>query len=234
MKHQPCDEDEKTSVSAVKLSSRGRPKKLDDEVQKTVITKAAWPLFLKHGYRRTTMGDVAKAARVSLRTVYHLFPNKKGLFGAVVARHRQSMVAMPGDYDALPIRDALIKIFQLELEPQADQQRSALMKMFIEESRQYPELLPILIKHGPDHSRAILCEWLSRQQSLGRIRSVNVETAASMLMDIVFGATSQKSSTDPNWPGEQNRIEYLTRCFDIVVEGLCSPDLCEGQDHLPN
>ena len=51
--------------------------------QQTVIA-AALPLFLRYGYRKTSMEDIAKAAGFSRQSIYTWYPNKKKLFIAVV------------------------------------------------------------------------------------------------------------------------------------------------------
>ncbi|MBP1849455.1 TetR/AcrR family transcriptional regulator [Rhizobium halophytocola] len=191
-----------------------------DHAQRDLIAETAWSLFLESGYGGTAMSDVAAKAHVSLRTIYRLFPGKPELFAAVVAIHRRSMLALPGDYDALPVADALARIFQTDLAPEAERQRDALMTMFIVECRQFPELMPILHKEGPESSRRLLADWLERQRNLGRIGFEDADLVAGMLMDVVFGAVALKTSDFPAWPGGRDRWSYLRSCFRIIVEGL--------------
>lgn len=49
----------------------------------TVLTSAL-PLFLRFGYRKTSMEDIAKASGFSRQSIYSWYPNKKKLFIAVV------------------------------------------------------------------------------------------------------------------------------------------------------
>lgn len=51
------------------------------------ILEAALDLFIRHGFRRTTMGDIAEAAEMSRPSVYLLYANKQEVFRAVVLRH---------------------------------------------------------------------------------------------------------------------------------------------------
>ena len=50
------------------------------------VLNAALPLFLRYGYRKTSMGDVARASGFSRQSIYTWYPNKKKLFIGVV-RH---------------------------------------------------------------------------------------------------------------------------------------------------
>ena len=199
---------------------RGRPKVASDDTHRQAVTRAAWTCFLEHGYGRTTMGDVAAAARMSLSTIYRFFPSKTDLFSAVVALLRQSMLALPGAYDDLPLDVALGRIFQIDLDDEARRQREALMTMLLVESRQFPELATLLHEQGPMHAQRLLAEWLERQQSLNRLAVPDAVIAARMLMDVVFGASSMKPPDAPHWPGGDDRPAYLRLCFSMIAEGL--------------
>jgi AcrR family transcriptional regulator len=193
---------------------------MSDEAQRNAITRVAWDLFLKQGFARTAMAEVAAATHMSLSTIYRFFPGKNELFAAVVSLHRESMLALPGNYDDMPLVDALLHIFQIDIDPVADQQRHALMTMFIAESHRIPELAPILMQQGPLQAHALLVEWLDRQQVNGRIGTISSDITAKMLMDIAFGAPGLKDGTGPQWPGGDNRLTYLRQCFTTLIEGL--------------
>jgi len=48
------------------------------------IIQAATGVFLRYGFARTTMKDVAEAARISRPTLYQSFPDKESIFREVV------------------------------------------------------------------------------------------------------------------------------------------------------
>lgn len=50
----------------------------------TTTLEAAFPLFLRFGYRKTSMDELARAAGISRQGLYLRFPNKKALFVAMV------------------------------------------------------------------------------------------------------------------------------------------------------
>jgi AcrR family transcriptional regulator len=51
------------------------------------ITRAAWRLFARRGFDAVTVADIARAAKVSEKTVYNYFPAKEDLvFGAGMQR----------------------------------------------------------------------------------------------------------------------------------------------------
>nr|ASK48474.1 hypothetical protein [Agrobacterium deltaense] len=94
------------------------------------------------------------------------------------------------------------------------------MTLFIVEGRQFPELAPLVREFGAERSRVLLGEWLERQSALGRVDVPDPQTAAKMLMDVAFGAISLKSEDGPQWPGRENRRDYLRRCFALIAAGL--------------
>ena len=56
---------------------------LDDE-RRGVILAAAQECFLRYGYARTRMEDVARAAGVSRPNLYNYYPSKEAIFRAVI------------------------------------------------------------------------------------------------------------------------------------------------------
>lgn len=61
------------------------------------VLDVAFELFLRHGYRGTSMDAIARAAGVSKPVVYDCFASKAELFGALLDREEQRMLAQFGD-----------------------------------------------------------------------------------------------------------------------------------------
>lgn len=199
---------------------RGRPKLMPDEDQALSIVHQARDLFLEKGYGRTTMEDIVVRCRISKSTLYRLFPNKTEVFGAIIDDHRQAMLALPGDYDDLPINEALERIFQIGIDDEANRERMALIRFVIVEARQFPELRALLHKRGGDRSRQDLARWLKMQQAKGRIDLPDANDTAKALMDLIFGAIVVKSETVHEWPARKERIRYLRNCISMFTRGI--------------
>jgi AcrR family transcriptional regulator len=57
-----------------------KEKQLEIEaMRRDSILKVALPLFFKHGYKKTTILDIANAAKMSKGLVYHYFANKEAI-----------------------------------------------------------------------------------------------------------------------------------------------------------
>ena len=71
------------------------PKKITQvgmEARKTAAVEAATVVFLRYGYARTTMAELAAAAELSRPTLYELFPGKDDLFAAVIEHLSQQTI----------------------------------------------------------------------------------------------------------------------------------------------
>src|SRR5919108_4233143 len=70
--------------------------------KRTAILEAATALFLRNGYRGTSMDEIAALARVSKQTVYKAFSDKERLFSEIVI----SAVNEPAD----PVYDEVLEL----------------------------------------------------------------------------------------------------------------------------
>ncbi|UZE49924.1 TetR/AcrR family transcriptional regulator [Rhodopseudomonas sp. P2A-2r] len=211
---------DKTIAPEARLRSRGRPKLVSDESQRLLIVEGARQLFIEKGYGRTTTDDVAARCNISKQTLYRLFPGKSALFAAVVDAHRHSMLALPGDYDALPLEQALQQIFQIDIDPKLDAERMALLRLVMLEAQQYPELAEILWLYGADRSRAELAKWLTRQRDRGLIQFDDAESGARILMDMIFGALVLKSGEISTGSLNPKRRPHIQTCISIFLNGV--------------
>lgn len=81
--------------------------------RRTDALQTAFGLFLRFGFRKTSMDDVARAAGVSRQGLYVWYPNKKALFAAVVEHALDQMLhQMQGALatDA-PLHERLLEAF---------------------------------------------------------------------------------------------------------------------------
>nr|WP_300047097.1 TetR/AcrR family transcriptional regulator [uncultured Nocardioides sp.] len=65
---------------------RGRPTAQQRDERRRRMLDRALPMFLEHGYDRTTVEQLARSAGVTKRTIYSDYGDKAGLFVAMVSR----------------------------------------------------------------------------------------------------------------------------------------------------
>jgi AcrR family transcriptional regulator len=67
---------------------------MDD--RKPKVLNMALDLFVRYGFRRTTMGDIAKAVGISRPTLYLLYENKEDIFRATLEMYYGQVLAEAG------------------------------------------------------------------------------------------------------------------------------------------
>lgn len=211
-----------TSADILTLAraKKGRPKVRSDQQQKEIIVEKAYDLFLKAGFAAMRMDDVAADCGISKRTLYRLFPSKLDLFRSLVEFHRQSMLAFPESLALMPLEEALAELFRIDLDPQSDFRRLAFVQRTSAEARQVPELGEILHSEGSEMSRRLLAEWLAERKAKDAMHIGDPSSAASILMDMVFGSISLKPADTAYWPGGADRKAYLRDCIHYFVNGV--------------
>lgn len=74
------------------MATRGAEReRLSADERRAVITRAAGPLFARHGYAGTRLEDIAAAADVTKPILYRHFDSKKALYLALLAKHEDDL-----------------------------------------------------------------------------------------------------------------------------------------------
>ena len=219
----------KASATKGVARHRGRPKLVSDEAQRSLIAESARQLFVEKGYGRTTTDEVAAHCRISKQTLYRLFPGKPALFTAVVEAHRYSMLALPGDYDAVPVEQGLQQIFRIDLDPQAERDNLALLRLVMLESQQYPELEELLFRYGADQAQTDLSKWLKARLGKEGIVLDDADSVAHILMDMIFGPMVLKLDVAVPRRKPELRKVHIRRCISIFLHGVATKK--DGRSH---
>ncbi|NJM23428.1 MAG: TetR/AcrR family transcriptional regulator [Richelia sp. RM2_1_2] len=129
-----------------------KPSKTDIEKPKDKveqILQGAMQEFLVHGYAGTSMDRIAASGGVSKATVYSYFPDKQGLFKALVERlakerfksvfGTQKLVGEP----KIVLHNLIVKALNEMLK---DDEYMAFMRVLIGESERFPEIGQFCVK----------------------------------------------------------------------------------------
>ncbi len=131
------------------------------------ILKGALPEFLKYGYARTTMDNIAKRAGVSKQTLYSHFCDKNGLFTALIkhlaCEKFQLVWAKPlqgKPEEVLPnLAYRLLKVVK-------DPQYLRFVRLILTESEKRPDLSNLFLSNVAQPATKILTQYLRECQEL--------------------------------------------------------------------
>lgn len=203
---------------------KGRPKTQSDDALRQRIVTAAHACFVAYGFGRSSTAVIAAAAQLSKRDLYRIFPGKLELFAAVIADRLPALLALPLPEDvradgSLSLLDTLVKIFRLDLDAAAAEERDAIINLFAREALQYPELSDLIYDTGIIRAREDLIDWLDEQNRLGRLHVADTTNCAGLLMDVVFGALLPKRRHKAVIDRARQRAEIRQR-LQIILLGL--------------
>jgi AcrR family transcriptional regulator len=156
------------------------------ETQRAVLA-AARELFVEQGYGRTTIADVARAAGVSVETVYAAFGNKATLL------HRVWDVTIGGDDDEITYHERPA-ILALRAEPDLARRFELQAALFTETSRRIvPFLLAVQGAAATEPAAAEMLAEMGRQ----RLEGLSVMAAAAAATGQL--AVSEQECRDILW-----------------------------------
>jgi TetR/AcrR family transcriptional regulator, mexJK operon transcriptional repressor len=179
-----------------------------------MILEAATTLFLRNGYRGTSMDDVAALAGVSKQTVYKHFADKESLFSEIVSStvdevsepvHREvRKLEDTGDVEA-DLRDLARRQLSAVMQPRLLQLR----RLVIGEVGRFPEAGRIFYERGPERAVATLAAALERLAARGVLRVDDPILAAShfnwLTMAYPMSRAMLVGDDDAPTPGELDR-----------------------------
>jgi AcrR family transcriptional regulator len=73
------------------MSATTPQRRVSADERRALILRVAGPLFARHGYAATRLEDIAAAAQVTKPIVYRHFESKKGLYLALLQKHRDDL-----------------------------------------------------------------------------------------------------------------------------------------------
>jgi TetR/AcrR family transcriptional regulator, regulator of autoinduction and epiphytic fitness len=177
---------------AIGSPEAGYHQQLRDE-KRTAALDAAMKLFLKQGYERTSLLQVAKEAGLSTSTLFKHFPTKTALFKAIVTKYweldepyrYQPEVGNP----AAGLRKIADDYACLLSRPEM----TALFRVVVAEASQLPEIGRAQFDEGQRPFLESLQQYLRAEVNAGTLHVPNVRLAAEHFLALIAGAVL--------WPG---------------------------------
>jgi AcrR family transcriptional regulator len=158
-------------------------KALSENAKCKQILDGARRVFFAQGFAAASMGEIARAAKVSKGTLYVYFDSKEALFTALVEETKRETAERateidPDDPDVAKVLTGLgVRLIGKMVAPQ----HVAMVRMVIGAADQFPELGRVFYDAGPGYGMKRLAAYLAHQHAQGRLVVPDPETAAWQL-----------------------------------------------------
>jgi TetR/AcrR family transcriptional regulator of autoinduction and epiphytic fitness len=188
------------------------------ERKRAAILKAAEEIFLKNGYARAGMADIARKADVSTATLYKHFSSKEELFSAVVKTAGQAVgnyagLISPGD----TAREILYKLVKAYLVTQYEHNVNALMRIVIAEVPSAPNLAAEMYEVIGNRRNESLMQVVDAMIERGLLRphdsAFGVRLGAGMLKEFFVWP----ALFDADFGMPDNADEKIYACIDAYL-----------------
>ncbi len=161
--------------------------------KRAAILEAATTLFLRNGYRGTSMDEIAALAAVSKQTVYKHFADKERLFSEIVAgtvkevsdpvHEEVGRLEDSGDVEA-DLRRLARRLLERVMQPRILQLR----RLVIGEAGRFPELGRAFYEQGPGRTIAALATVFERLAERGVLQLDDPRLAAAQFNWLVMSS----------------------------------------------
>lgn len=186
------------------------------------LLAAAVALFTERGFAATRLEDVAARAGVSKATVYVYFADKERLFEAVVQEtvvpNLDRARALIDGYDGTT--PGLIRALIVLLESVLESPVSAVLKVVIADSGNFPELARVWAGLVIQRGFALVCRVIERGIARGELRPVNPADVAPLVIAPVVLLAVWKHSFSAHAGMQLDRHAILAAHADVVLRGL--------------
>lgn len=179
------------------------------------IVRAAIEVFSTYGVQKSSMTDIAKAARVSRQTLYTHFRSRGDVFiAAAQALHDETLdrVRSAADTEA-PAVDRLVAMFVAKIATHVELVRTSPhgQQLLDEHSRLGGQLMA-----AADEDFRSLVTAVIRSESRPRRRGLSVPKAAALMCDLLLAAEVVALRRLDRW---QREVELLVRtAYDGVFD----------------
>ncbi len=214
-----------TPVQEDVLTERRRPGRdpMPEAARSRLLCEAAASIFLRDGYGTARMDEVARAAGMSKRTLYQLFPSKAALFEATVGTalaplHLDTELEREPDLEQALIGTLLIAARHL-LAPR----QTALFRLVIAEGQRSPELAEAFHRVKLKAGASPLQRRIAAEMQAGRLAPGDPEQASRLLFGMVLGGPQMMMMLGLMPPPDDAQLqELVAHAVAIYLRGALS------------
>lgn len=205
--------------------------------KRRAIMDAATALFLRDGYRNTSMDQVAADAAVSKQTVYKNFADKEQLFREIVlgvTANSQviitdlTSVLRSNEIDSIAdLRTVLTDLARRYIDGVLRPNVLALRRLIIAEAERFPDLARTYFEQAPSRGIDVIADALRAYQARGLLDLGDPRLAAAHFAYLVLGIPQDRAQFCPQErpsPAERDRLAVeAVRVFLTAYQGSDAP-----------
>lgn len=177
-----------SSINAKKLDGRQER----GQKRRLALLAVARDLFVRNGYRGTTLEAIIGQAGGSREMIYSYFGGKAGLFGAIIAEEGDRLLQAleDGQSAALPPRQAFTQLGLRLLAIWESPVGRAINRTVIAEGLDSPELLESWYRNGSQPFLNALAHYIEAQIRRGQLVPADPLLVARQYQSLLIGETS--------------------------------------------
>jgi AcrR family transcriptional regulator len=168
------------------------PRQVRGQARVDGILDAAAQVIVEEGVAGVTMHDLARRTQTSIGSLYHFFPDRSSVLGALYKRHRAASREINRELAEIPgaVWQQLSTAVAIE----------RLVTPYVEYLRQHPDFLPLMYSSTSDESDADFIRTVRHvlDARLPGVKPAEREIYASMLHAVGAGAMWMGVQTNPS------------------------------------
>ena len=196
--------------------------------KRRAIMDAATALFLRDGYRNTSMDQVAADAAVSKQTVYKQFADKEQLFRAIVLGvtsnseaiiTRMTSVLRSTDVTShAELRTVLTDLARRYIDGVLQPHVLALRRLIIAEAERFPDLARTYFEQAPGRAMEVVADALQNYTERGLLAADDPRLAAAHFAYLVLAIPQDRAQFYPHErPSAAERDRLATEAVRIFL-----------------
>jgi TetR/AcrR family transcriptional regulator, regulator of autoinduction and epiphytic fitness len=189
------------------------------ETKRAAILKAARTNFLRDGYSRAAMAEIAREADVSTATLYKHFASKEMLFAAVVHEaYAGTEATIFVDAPGKPARTVLHNIALVYTRLQFDEQMNDLLRVVIAEVPSAPHLAREVYENGVLERYRQLQAVVDSLVARGELKPHDTQSSALHLAGMVKEFVVWPSLFALDFKRSEDMDRKLEACIDAYLD----------------
>ena len=187
--------------------------------KRQAIMQAATALFLRDGYRNTSMDQVAADAAVSKQTVYKHFADKEHLFREIVLGVTANAETIITDLTSVlrsneigsadDLRTVLTDLARRYIDGVLQPNVLSLRRLIIAEAERFPDLARTYYDQAPSRGIDVIADALHTYEKRGLLHLGDARLAAAQFAYLVLGIPQDRAQFCPHErpsPAERDRL----------------------------